>query len=315
MKPLADGGTIGVAALASPYDMRSELERGVEWWEARGYRVKPAPGVHDRDDYVAGDPQRRADDLHALFADPEVDVVQALQGGFGSSEILPHLDFDLIAANPKPFVGYSDITSLHVPIRQRAGFPTFYGVGLVGVGSHESTDFTRDRLLAVLRGEVTGEVPRDPDDPYVRAIAPGRASAPLVGGCLWLLLQTLATPWELETAGTILFFEDTHAPPYYVDGQLTQLRHAGKLDGVQGVVVGDMNRCDYGDLPRDVSDWRASKSIEDVLDKHLQPLGVPVLYKLPLGHGKHLASIPLGVRCTLDADTRTLTVDESPFTN
>src|SRR4029077_10354667 len=84
MKPLPDGGTIGVAALASPYDMRSELERGVEWWEARGYRVKLAPGVHDRDDYVAGDAQRRADDLHALFADPEVDVVQALQGGVGS---------------------------------------------------------------------------------------------------------------------------------------------------------------------------------------------------------------------------------------
>jgi muramoyltetrapeptide carboxypeptidase len=148
----------------------------------------------------------------------------------------------------------------------------------------------------------------------VRAIAPGRATAPLVGGCLWLLLQTLATPWELETEGTILFFEDTHAPPYYVDGQLTQLRHAGKLDGLQGVVVGDMNKCDYGDLPREAADWRASKSIEDVLDKHLEPLGVPVLYKLPLGHGKHQASIPLGVRCTLDADARTLTVDESPFT-
>src|SRR5438876_726071 len=209
MKPLPEGGTIGVAALASPYDMRSELERGVEWWETRGYRVKLAPGVHDRDDYVAGDARSRAHDLHTLFADPEVHVVQALQGGFGSSEILPHLDFDLIAANPKPFVGYSDITSLHVPIRQRAGFPTFYGPGLVGVG--------------------------------------------------------------------------------------------------------DMNKCDYGDLPREVADWRATKSIEDVLDKHLQPLGVPVLYKLPLGHGKHIASIPLGVRYTLDADARTLTLDESPF--
>jgi muramoyltetrapeptide carboxypeptidase len=313
VKPLPEGGTIGVAALASPYDMRSELERGVEWWEARGYRVKLAPGVHDRDDYVAGDARSRAHDLHSLFADPEVDVVQALQGGFGSSEILPHLDFALIGQNPKPFIGYSDITSLHVPIRQRAGFPTFYGYGLMGMGAKETTDFTRERELAVLGGDVTGPVPPDPDDPYVRAIAPGRATAPLVGGCLWLLLQTLATPWALETEGAILFFEDTLAPPYYVDGQLTQLRHAGKLDRIAGVVVGEMHRCDYGDLPRDVSDWRATKSIEDVLDKHLAPLGVPVLYRLPLGHGKHLASIPLGVRYTLDADQRTLTVDESPF--
>ena len=79
-RPLPEGGTIGVAAAASPYDMRSELDRGVEWWESRGYRVKLAPGVHERDDYVAGDARRRADDLNALFADPEVDVVQALQG-------------------------------------------------------------------------------------------------------------------------------------------------------------------------------------------------------------------------------------------
>src|SRR6478735_739775 len=165
--------------------------------------------------------------------------------------MIPHLDFDLIAANPKPFVGYSDITSLHVPIRQRAGFPTFYGYGLMGVGDKDTTDFTRERLLAVLRGDVAGP--------------------------------------------------------------LTQLRHAGKLDNVKGFVVGEMYMFDYGGLPREAADWRASKSIEDVLDKHLEPLGVPVLYKLPLGHGKHQASIPLGVRYTLDADERTLTVDESPF--
>ena len=105
--------------------MRSELDRGTEWWESHGYRVKLAPGcATKRDDYVAGDPRKRAEDLHGvLFTDPEVDVVQSLQGGFGSSESHPHLDFDLIGRNPKPFVGYSDITSLHVPLRQRAGFP------------------------------------------------------------------------------------------------------------------------------------------------------------------------------------------------
>ena len=155
------------------------------------------------------------------------------------------------------------------------GFPTFYGYGLMGVGDKDTSEFTHERLLNVLRGDVAGPIPRTPTSPYVRTIAPGRATAPLVGGCLWLLLQTLGTPWELETDGTILFFEDTHAPPYYVDGQLTQLRHAGKLDQLQGVVVGEMNKCDYGDLPRDVSDWRATKSIEDVLDNHLQPLAYP----------------------------------------
>ena len=311
-RPLPPGGTIGVAAPASPYDARSEIERGVEWWEAQGYGVKLARGVYARDDYVAGDARQRAADLTALFADPEVDVVQCLQGGFGSAQTIPFLDFDVIAANPKPFVGYSDITALHVAIRQRTGLATLYGYGLVGMGANDTSTFSRDRQLAVLTSGGAGEVPRDPDDPYVRAIRGGKVTAPLVGGCLWLLQHTLGTPWELSLDGAILFFEDYKAPPYYIDGMLTQLGHAGKLDGVVGVVVGDMAGCDWGDLP-EASDWARSRSLEDVLDQHLEPLGVPVLYKLPLGHGKHLASLPLGVRCTLDADLRSLTVDEPVF--
>jgi muramoyltetrapeptide carboxypeptidase len=312
MRPLRKGGTIGVAAPASPYDARSDVLRGVEWWEAQGYRVKLAEGALARDDYVAGDPEQRAADLNALFADPEVDVVQALQGGYGSAQTIPQLDFDVIAANPKPLVGFSDITALHVAIRQRTGIPTIYGNGLVGVGDPEASEFTRARLLQVLGGDAAGEVPPNPDDPYVRALRGGKGTAPLVGGCLWLLLQTMGTPWEIDLDGTIFFFEDYKAPPYYIDGMLTQLRHAGKLDGVAGVVVGEMKDCDWGDT-RPVSDWARSRSLEDVLEEHLEPLGVPVLYRLPLGHGKHLAALPLGVRYTLDADSRTLTVDESPF--
>ena len=312
MKPLPPGGMIGVAAPASPYDARSEVLRGVEWWESQGYRVKLAPHVFARDDYVAGEARDRAQDLNALFADQEVDVVQALQGGYGSAQTIPFLDFDAIAANPKPFVGFSDITALHVAIHRRTGLPTFYGNGLVGVGSVETTEFTRGRLLKVLRGGADGDVPPDPDDPYVRAIRGGSVTAPLVGGCLWLLMQTMGTPWEIDVDGAILFFEDYKAPPYYVDGMLTQLRLGGKLEQVAGVVVGEMKDCDWGDL-RPASDWARSRSLEDVLEEHLEPLGVPVLYRLPLGHGKHLASIPLGVRYTLDADRRTLTPDESPF--
>jgi len=298
-----------VAAAASPYDSRSEVLRGVEWWESRGYKVKLAQGIWERDDYVAGDARQRGEDLNALFADAEVDVVQALQGGFGSAQAIPHLDLELIASNPKPLVGFSDITALHVVLRQKAGIATIYGNGLIGLGSHEVTSFSKDRLLEVLRGGGAGQVPPNPDDPWVRTIRGGRVTAPLVGGCLWLLMQTMGTPWEIELDGAILFFEDTHSPPYYIDGNLVQLTHAGKLDNVAGVVVGEMDKCEWGDL-RPVSDWARSRSIEDVLEERLEPLGVPVLYGLPLGHGKHLAALPLGVTCTLDADARTLTVDE-----
>lgn len=307
-RPLPEGGTVGVVAPASPYENRSEILRGVEWWEARGYRVKLAPGIFDRADYLAGDAKSRARDLVAMFVDPEVDVIQCFQGGFGSAQLLPLLDFDAIAEHPKAFVGYSDITALHVGIRQRTGLATFYGPGLSSMGGGERKDWiTRDHLLRVLSGTDVGDIPRDPEDPYVRPLRGGRVTAPIAGGCLSLLQQSLATPWEFDAEGAILFFEDVDCPPWYVDGILTQLGQAGKLAGVAGVVVGQMEKCDWRE---DRPEWSRTKSLEDVLEENLEPLGVPVLYNLPLGHGKHLATLPLGVPATLDADARTLSIDQ-----
>ena len=120
-RPLPEGGTIGVAAASSPFEQRSEIDRSMRWYAERGYHVKLADGVYARDDYVAGDARRRADDLNALFADTEVDVIQMLRGGYGASQIVSYLDFDVIAANPKALIGYSDVTVLHVAIRQRTG--------------------------------------------------------------------------------------------------------------------------------------------------------------------------------------------------
>lgn len=306
-RPLPDGGTIGVPAPSSPYFNRSDVLRGIEWWEGKGYRVKLGEGIWDRDDYVAGRPETRARDVVAMFADPDVDVIQCLQGGFGAAQTIPYLDFDVIAANPKAFCGYSDITALHVAIRQRVGLATFYSNGLAGVGSHEVSTFSKNRLLSMLRGDTTGEVPRDPDDPYVRAITAGRVTAPLVGGNFWLTVQTLGTPWEADLEDCIWFFEDVDLPPWHLDGFLEQLLRAGKLDDVAGVVVGEMARSDWREAR---PEWPRTRSIEDVLEQRLEPLGVPVLYRLPLGHGKHLAALPLGVTTTLDADARTLTIDE-----
>jgi muramoyltetrapeptide carboxypeptidase len=181
----------------------------------------------------------------------------------------PHLDFDLIAEHPKAFSGYSDITALHVALRQRAGLATLYGPHLMTMGWSEATDFTRERLLAVLTGGGAGPVPPDPDDPFLRPIRGGRATGPLAGGDLWLLLQTMGTPWEVELEGAILFFWSEQRP-----------------------------------------EWPRTKSLEQVLEEHLEPLGVPVLYLLPIGHAKHLATLPLGVTATLDADERTLVIDQ-----
>lgn len=307
-KPLPDGGTIGVAAPSSPYFNRSEVLRGVEWWESQGYRVKLTDSVWAQDDYVAGSAEQRARDVEAMFADPEVDIVQCLQGGFGAVEVVPLIDFDVIAANPKAFCGYSDITALHVAILQRTGLATFYSNGLMGMGWEKTPQFNKDRLLSVLRGNTTGEVPRDPEDPYVRAICGGTVTAPIAGGNLDLLVRGLGTPYEVDLDGAIFFFEAVHDPPWIVDADLIQLKHAGKLDNVAGVVVGDMEKSDWSE---DRPEWPRTRSLEDVLERHLEPLGVPALYKLPLGHGKHLAALPLGVTTTLDADARKLTIDQA----
>jgi len=295
-----------VASPATGVFRRSDVERGVEWWESKGYRVKLADSVFSNDDWTAGSPELRARDLEAMFADPEVDLVQCYRGGYGSAHLIPVLDFDLVAANPKPFIGYSDITALHESIRQRTGLATFYGPGLHSVGATEGSDFTREQMLARLRGSV-GDVPRAPDDPYARALAGGRVTAPIVGGCLWLLVQTMGTPWEFRADGSILFFEDVNLPAWQLDGMLVQLKAAGKLDGVLGVVVGEIAKSEFPDVR---SGFPRVKSIEEVLENRLGGPGVPVLYGLPLGHGKHLATLPLGVTCTLDADARTLSVDE-----
>jgi muramoyltetrapeptide carboxypeptidase len=306
-RPLPEGGTIGVPAPSSPFENRSEIDRGRRWWEERGYTVKLGSGVYAQDDYLAGDPETRARDLNALFADPEVDVVQSLRGGYGASQVVPLLDYDVIAENPKPLVGFSDITALHVAIRQRTGLVTFYGPGMTGMGNPKR-GWSKEQLLKALTStEPLGEVPARPEDPYIGALGSGRATAPLVGGCLWLLRETLATPWEFDMDGCILFFEDVHAPPWHVDGMLTQFRNAGKLEQVAGVAIGEMFE---SDPTKDQNPWLRSRSMEDVFEHHLEPLGVPVLFNLPLGHGENLWTLPLGVIATIDADARTLTIAE-----
>jgi muramoyltetrapeptide carboxypeptidase len=305
--PLPEGGTIGVCAPSGPYFNKSDVLRPVEWWESRGYRLKLSDGIWDRTDYVAGDPKSRADDLHALFADPEVDVIQVLWGGTGAMQVLPYLDDELIAAHPKALMGFSDITNLHIAIRQRTGLATLHGPGLGSMAIPERTAFTWDSAERAFRTGGAGEVPRDPDDPYVRTIAGGRATGPIVGGNLFTFVHLLGTPWEPVFDGAILLLEEVNEPPYVIEVHLNQLLLAGKLDGVIGVAVGEMHKCDWRE---DRPESPRTRSLEDVLEMYLAPLGVPVLYKLPLGHGKHLATIPLGVRATLDADGRTLTIDE-----
>ena len=281
------------------------MERGVRWWESHGYHVKLMPGALEQDAWHAGPPEVRARDLQAAFADPDVDAIQAMRGGYGSAQVIPLLDLEAIAATPKPFIGMSDITALHAALLARTGMATLYGPGLVSLGEPGLPQLTADRLLAVLGGATTGPVPEDPDRLTVISIAAGAASGRLVGGCLTDLAYTFGTAWEPDLAGAILFFEEVGLAPIQIDRALLHLEQTGRLGDVRGIVVGELAGCEWHEhtsSPR-------SKTLEEVLEDRLGGLGVPVLYGLPLGHGASLATLPLGVEATVDADARTLTID------
>lgn len=303
--PLPKGGTIGVFAPSGPYDNRSDVLRPVEWCEARGYKVKLTPSVWARDDYVAGDPELRAADLHSLMTDDEVDVIHCLWGGVGAIEMLPLLDYDLIASHPKALMGYSDITNLHIALLQNSGLATFHGPGFGSFGATDRTAFTWDSALHAFQEGGVGPVPRDPDDDFIRVIQGGTATGPVVGGNLYTLDHLIGTPWQPDLDDAILLFEDVDVMSIDFDVMFWQLRLSGLLDNVAGVVVSQLESCGKPD-PEVVRD----RSLEDVLEEHLGALNVPVIYGLPLGHGSHLASIPLGVMASLDADQRTLSIDE-----
>jgi len=302
----APGSTIAIVSPGSAAETRAEVRRGVAWWQARGYRVKLGAGALEEADWHAGSPEVRARDLQEAFADPEVAAIQTMRGGYGSAQVIPLLDIPAIVANPKPFIGISDITALHAAFN-RAGMATFYGPSLTMVGNPSPPSFTVDRFLEVLRGDGTGIVPADTGRLNLIDLAPGRASGRLLGGCLSDLLFTIGTPWEPDLTDSIFFFEEVGQAPIRIDRMLLYLEQLGKLRGVRGIVVGELAGCDW-------ADWQSSprsKTLENVLLGRLGHLGVPILYGLPLGHGSTLATLPLGVEATLDAGAGTLTIDEA----
>ncbi len=301
---LRPGDTVGLVAPANPWANRSDLLRGVAALEAWGLRVTLGDHVNDRHGYMAGRDEDRAADLNEMWRDPEVRAIVCLQGGYGCPRLIPLLDRDAIAANPKLVLGYSDITALHLAVAAWGDTITLYSNGAAGVGAAETTEFSKAALHRALFGdEPYGQIGPNPDDPWVRTIAGGRVTAPLTGGCFGLVEGTIGTEWEIETRGRILFLETTDDhETYLVDNGLVHLRNAGKLDGVAGIVLGD--------APGKHSGVTQELSIEDVYEELLAPLGIPVIAGLPIGHGKHHATVPIGAVATLDADAGTLVVDE-----
>lgn len=295
---LPAGGVIGVIAPAGPSEF--DLHSATRWMESRGYQLKVFPGVWEKDGYLAGSDAVRLRDLHDAFADDSVDAILCMRGGYGCTRFLEHIDFELLRRHPKPFLGYSDITALHLAITRYAGFVTFHGAMLNADLLGNKQPPTESSLLRMLSGQQPALLEHPAAYPLT-TLAPGSASGRLLGGNLSMICATIGTAFELDDQGIILFIEDVNEPLYRVDRLLTHLRQAGKLGRVHGVLVGDFAGVDVSRL-------------ELLLKQELGPLNIPVLAGWRSGHCDPNITLPMGAQVRLDADKQQLVLEQAVVT-
>ncbi|MFO1328323.1 MAG: LD-carboxypeptidase [Rubrivivax sp.] len=291
--PVAPGATLGVVAPAGSAGPQWVAQ--VEGWlQAAGFGARVYPGCHQRDRYLAGPDARRLEDLHAAFADPAVDAIVCLRGGYGSARLLDRLDADRVARHPKPFIGYSDITALHAAINPLCGFATWHGPMLTSDLLRDGGEASRAGWLAALteRWDVGRALPHG--GAALATWVPGRVRAPLAGGNLATLCSLLGTPWAPDLRGAIVFLEDVGEDLYKLDRLLTQLRLAGALQAAAGFVVGSFSDTPGGDDPY------------PLIESFLAPLGKPVLAGWPAGHCTPHWPLPMGAAVELDAGAQRL---------
>ena len=307
---LPEKAKIAVVAPASPPQTRSGIEQATQYFESRGHEVVLCPNHRNVHGYLAGTDEQRAADLQWALSEPGIDMVHALDGGYGTARLYELIDWDAVG-EPRIVCGYSDITALHLALAKHAGWVTFYGPNFLRFtrqkGDWELTEETEAWFHRALRPEPLGRVFEDPNNPYVLTIGEGSAEAPLAGGCLTLLASSIGTPYEIETDGCVVMVEDLNTDVYLVDTALNHLIRAGKLDNAAGFVFGtDVNLKDQT-VPEEVE---SNLSVEEMLDELIGPLGIPAIANVPVGHGKHMATMPLGATVRLDGAGKTLEVTE-----
>ena len=282
---LKPGDMVGVVAPASNVK-RGELEAGCEGLRRAGYRPFFFDSILDQDLYFAGSVERRSRELEEMFAREEVRAIVCARGGYGANYLLPVLDLEKIKAHPKIFVGYSDQTALLIYFADAAGLVTFHGPMVAKDWAHED-GVDMASWQAALAGTQAWELNLGAGS-GVSALVEGTAEGILYGGCLSILVASLGTPYEIRTEGTILFLEDVAAKPYQIDRMLMQLKLAGKLDAVRGIVFGEMRDC--------LQTANQGYTLEEVVLRIVGDSGVPVAYGVPSGHvTAGNITLPIGV--------------------
>lgn len=295
---LKKGDTIGLVSPSSGLWEKSVIWSTIENIEEKGYKVKLADNIYSNTFYLAGSDEERAQALMKMFKDDSVDALLCTQGGYGSARIWKHLDFDVIKANPKIFVGYSDTTALHIAIHQKTGLVTFHGPDACDMSKKKKAEYNYKYLMKGLTtDEPIGEIEMAEEDKYLIKITGGEVTAPIIGGNITLLCGTLGTEYEVDTKGKILFIEEIDEEPWKIDHLLTHLYNAGKLHDAVGIVVGECVNC----APRKLEPgFYTERSVEDVIIDIIGSLGKPAIMNLPIGHTGNNPTVPIGVKGRLD---------------
>ena len=296
MRSLGGGSRVALVAPSGILPDRAQVELAIENARSLGWIPVLGENVSELQGYLAGTDEQRAADLNKALRDETIDAIWCVRGGYGAMRLLRDIDFPALKANPRPLIGFSDITALHAAIHSECGIVSFHGPTARG----ELTEFSRDSLLRAVEAQV------DPcgEAPSARVLRPGKARGRLAGGNLALIASLMGTPWSVDFDGAILIIEDIDEAVYRVDRMMRQLLLAGALGKCAAIVAGDFR-------PPAGETSEGNRSVDEVIAEAAEEAGIPCLAGAPFGHIDDQWTIPLGALAELDTEARSLHVVEN----
>jgi len=302
---LNKGDLIGIISPASSPDDLTRIEKGVCYLEKLGYRTEVAPNVGKVNGYLAGTDEERVSDLHYMFGKKEVKAIMCVRGGYGTPRLLDKIDYNLIKKNPKIFVGYSDITSLHLAIHKKTGLVTFAGPMLAVDFWNEVSSFTEEMFWTLISSKKKFGKISNPENEKFYVLKNGKARGQLLGGNFTHMLCIAGTPYLPSFEEKILLLEEIGEAPYRVDRMLTHLRLLGIFEKIKAVILGRFVDCYESDQ------YKKSLTLNEVIDDHFRNVKFPVIYNFKHGHIKDNITVPQGINYRLDTSDHTIEIMES----
>lgn len=308
--PIKKGDWVGLISPSAATADRMEFTFAKEALEALGFKVKLGQNLKNRRGHLAGTDQERADDLNAMFSDPEIKAIVCIRGGSGAARILPLIDYEQIRKNPKPLMGYSDITALHCAIYAQTGLISFHGPNGTGswnsfnVDQFEQVFFEKTQVLYQNEQSKGGDLVIKNN--RIQTLTPGQASGPILGGNLTVLTALSGTPYYPDFKNAILYVEDIGEDPYRIDRMMSTLKLNGTLDTIAGFVFGQCSDCSPGG-------GYGSLTVDQVLDDYVLPLDIPAYSGAMIGHIPKQFIIPNGARVQMDADQGSIQLTQDLF--